>query len=85
MAERLEMAAVKKCNHTDAADDIDWCVFKMNCLCQRQFVKYYPTNLNCRLGVVVGQIVHLVELYLLSPVEICSSTCSVNKAGGKRL
>jgi len=32
-AERMEMAAVKEGNLTLAADDIDWCVSQIDCLC----------------------------------------------------
>ena len=32
-AERLEMAAVNEGNRTLVADDIDWCVAQIDCLC----------------------------------------------------
>jgi len=77
------MAAVMVGNHTHAADDIDWFVSQIDCLCQ--FVNYCPVILNCLQGVVGCQISHPDEPYLLSSVEILSLTCSVNKDGGKLL
>ena len=32
-AEHLEMATVQEGNHALAADDIDWCVYQIDCLC----------------------------------------------------
>ena len=84
-AECLEMAAVQEGNHTPAADDIDWCVHQVDCLCQGQFVNYYPMILNCCHRVVPRQIGHTVVPYLLSLVEILSSTSSVMKDGGNLL
>jgi len=78
-AECLEMAAVKEGNRTLAADDIDWCVSQIECLCEWHVVDYYPLILNCRHHVVVNQIGHLVERYSMSSVEILSLTCSVKQ------
>jgi len=61
-AERLEMAAVQAGNHTHAADDIDWFVSQIDCLCQWQFLNYLPMMiLNCLQGIVVCQIGHPEE------------------------
>jgi len=84
-AELLEMAAVKEGNHTHAGVDIDWRVSYIDCLCQWWFVNHYPRILNCRHGAVANQIGHPVEPDSLSSVEIPSSTCPVNKEGGKLL
>jgi len=82
-AEHWEMAAVKKGNHTHAAVDIEWFVSQIDCLCQ--FVNYVPMVLNCLHGFVACRIGHPVEPYLLSSMDIHSSTCSVNKDGGNPL
>ena len=84
-AEHLGMVAVQEGNHTIAADDIDWCVHQVDCLCPRWFLKYYVMILNCRHGVVARQIGHPVVPYLLSSVEIPSSTSSEMKDSGNRL
>jgi len=55
------MAAVKEGNHTLAADDIDWRVSQINCLCEWQVVNYNLVILNCRHWIVVSQIGHQVE------------------------
>jgi len=85
MAECLEIGAIKLGNHTHAANDIDWVVSILTCRCHWQFVNYFPMILNCLHGVVACQIGHPVEPYMLSSVHIRSSTCSVNKDGGKLL
>jgi len=84
-AERLEMAAVKAGNHTHVAVDINWIVSQIDSLCQWQFVNCFRMILNCLNGVDACQIGHLEEPYLLSSVEIRSSTWSVNKDGCKLL
>jgi len=84
-AERLEMAVVKEGSRTLAADDIDWCVSQIDCLCERHVVNFYLVILNCCHRVVASQIGHPVEPYSLSSVEILSSTCSLNKDSGKLL
>jgi hypothetical protein len=76
-AERRKIAAVTEDNCTLAADDTDWCVFQIDCLCEWHVVNFYAVSLYCRHRVVAGQIGHRVEPYLLSLVEIHSSTCSV--------
>jgi len=78
-AERLQMAAVKEGNCTIAADDIDWCVSQIDCLCDWHVVNFDPVILNCRHHVVASQIGHQVEPYSLSLVEILASTCSVKQ------
>ena len=78
-AERLEMAAVKEGNHTLVADDIDWCLSQIDCLCELHVVNFYPVILNCHHHVVVIQISHKVERYSLSLVEINLSTYSVEQ------
>jgi hypothetical protein len=75
-AVRLEMAAVKEGNRTLAADIIDWCVSHIHCLYVWHVVNFYPVIVNCRHHVVATQIGHQVEPYLMSLVEILSSTCS---------
>jgi len=84
-AEGLEMAAVKECNHTHAADDIDWPVAQINCHCQCPVRSHYPRSLNCHHDTVVSQLGYPVEPYSLCSVEVPSSTWSVNKDGGKLL
>ena len=84
-AEHLEMAAVKAGNHTPAADDIDWLVSQLDCLCQWQFLNDVPMCPDCLDGIVACEIGHVEEPYLLSSVEICSSTCSMNQQGRKPL
>ena len=84
-AERLEMAAVKESNHTHAADDNDWRVSQIDCLCWWQVVNHFRRIVDCCHGAVARQLAHSVEPYWLSFVEIPSSTCSVNKDGGKLL
>jgi hypothetical protein len=84
-AERLEMAAGKEGNHTPVAVDIDWCVSQIDCLSRWQVVYHYLVIRNCRLGTVASQLGHPVESYLLSLVEISSSTGSVNIDGGKQI
>jgi len=78
-AERLEMTAVKEGNCTLAADDIDWCVSQIDCLCELHVVNCYPVIVNCRHCIAAGQIGHQVEPYSLSSVEIPSLTCSVKQ------
>jgi hypothetical protein len=78
-AERLEMAAVKEGNHTLGADDIDWCVFQIDCLCEWHIVNFYLVILTCRRCVVASQIGHQMEPYSLSSVEILLSTWSVKQ------
>jgi hypothetical protein len=73
--EHLEMVAVKEGNWTHVADDIDWCVSQIDSLFQWHVVNYYPVILNCTYYIVTSQIGHQVEPYLLSVVEILSSTC----------
>lgn len=85
IVEWLELAAVKAGNHTQAADDIDWFAFYLDFLCMLQFICYLPMIPGCIYGIVVCQIAHLGRAYLLPSVENCSSTCSVNKVGGKPL
>ena len=58
--DHLAMAAVKEGNDTHMADDIDWRVSQIDCLCHWQFVNHYPRLLNCRHGAVVSQIGHPV-------------------------
>ena len=81
----LEMAAVKAGNHTHTADDINWYVSQINCLYQWQFMNYFQMILNRLHGIVPNHIALQVEPHWLSPVEIRSSTCSINKDGGKLL
>jgi len=64
-AEHLEMATVPERNHILAADNINRCVYQVDCLGQGQFVKYYLMILNCRYGVVRRQTGHLVQAYSL--------------------
>jgi hypothetical protein len=78
-AERLEMAAVKERHCTLAADDIDWCVSQIDCLCEWHVMNFYPVILNCRHRVVASQIGHEVEPYSRSSVEILASICSVKQ------
>jgi len=69
-AECLEIAAVKLRNHTLVADDIHWCVCQIQCLCQWQFLNYYPMIWNCYNECVARQISHPVEVDSLSSVKI---------------
>jgi hypothetical protein len=78
-AEHLEMAAVKKGNRTLAVDDIDWCVSQIDSLCKWHIVNLCPVILICCHRIVESQIGPKVELYLLSSVEILSSTCPVRQ------
>ena len=78
-AERLEMAAVKEGNRTIVADDIDWCVFQVDCLCEWDVMNFYLVILNYRHPIVASPKGHQVEPYSLSSVEILSSTCSVKQ------
>ena len=78
-AEHLEMAAVKEGNRTLAADEVDWCVSQIDCLCEWHVVNFYPVIVNCRLRFVPSQIGHQVEPYSLSSVEILPLTCSVKQ------
>ena len=82
---RLEIDALKAGNHTHPGHDTDWFVSPTDCLCQWHFVNYFPMILNCLQGIVVSQTGHPEEPYLLSLVEIYSSTCSASKVGGKLL
>jgi len=59
--EHLEMAPVKEGNHTHVADDINWHIPQIDCLCQWQFVNIYPRILNCHHGAVASQLGHPVE------------------------
>jgi hypothetical protein len=79
------MVAVKAGNNTHVAVDIEWIVSQMDCLCEWQFMNCFLMIQNCLYGVVACHIGHLDEPFQLSSVEICSSTCSVNKDGGKQL
>jgi hypothetical protein len=76
-AERLEMADVKEGNRTLVADDIDWCVSQIDCLCEWHLGNLYLVTLNCRHRVVASHIGDQVEPYSLASVEILSSRCSV--------
>jgi hypothetical protein len=78
-AEHLEMAAVKEDNRALGADDIDWCVSQIDCLCEWHIVNFYLVFLNCRCRVVASQIGHQLEPYSLPSVEILSSTWSVKQ------
>jgi len=71
------MAAVMEGNRTLEADDIDWCVSQMDCLCEWHVVNFYLVILNCCHCIDASQTGHQVEPYSLSSVEILSSTCSV--------
>ena len=51
-AERQEMATVKECKCTLVAEDIDYCVSQIDCLCEWLLVNVYLVNLNCRHRVV---------------------------------
>jgi len=73
------MAAVMEDNRTLAADDIDWCVSQIDCLCEWHVMNFYLVDLNCHHRVVASQIGHQVEPYSLSSVEILSSICSVKQ------
>jgi hypothetical protein len=84
-AEHLEMVAVEADNHTDVAVDIDWSVPRIDCLCEWHFVNCFQMILNCLHGIVACQMGHLDKPCSLSLVEIRSSTCFVNKDGGKLL
>jgi len=44
--ECLEMATVRVGNHTHAAGDIHWFLSQIHCLCQWQFMDYFPMILN---------------------------------------
>jgi hypothetical protein len=44
--EHIQMAAMEAVNHAHAADDIDWFLSQIHCLCQWQFVNYSPMILN---------------------------------------
>jgi hypothetical protein len=79
-AERREMAAVNEGNRTLAADDIDWCVSQIHCLCEWHVVNFYPVIPNHRHCVVGSQSAHQVVLYSQSSVEIISSTSSVKES-----
>jgi len=68
------MGAVNECDHTHAANDINWCVFRIDCQYQWRLMNYYLMNLNCHHGIVASQIGHQVEPYLLSSLEIHSWT-----------
>jgi hypothetical protein len=83
--EHLEIAAVKEGNHNHVVDDSDWYIPQIDCICQWQFVNHYPRILSCRHINVASQIGHLVTRYMLSLVEVPSSTSSVNTDGGKLL
>jgi hypothetical protein len=72
------MAAVKEGNRTLAAENIDWCVFQIDLLCEWHVVNVYPVILNCRQHIIASQIGHQVESYSLDPVAILSSTCCAN-------
>jgi len=72
------MPAVKEDKHTHMADDIVWCVFQIDSLCQWQFMTNYLMIINCHQAIVVSQIGHPVVSCSLSLVEIHSSTGSVN-------
>jgi len=61
--EHLEMAAVKEGNCNLAADDIDWCVSQIDCLCEWHIVNFHLVILNYRHSVVASQIGHQVEPY----------------------
>jgi len=78
-AERIEMAAVKQGNRTIVADNIEWCVPQIDCLCKWHVMNFCPVILNCHCCVVASQIGHQVEPYSLCLVEILSSTCSVEQ------
>jgi len=82
---RLEMAAVKAGNHTHVAVDMDWRVSQIDCLCRWQVIYHELVIPKCCHGAVASQICHLVAEYSLSLVAIFSSTCLVNKDGGKLL
>jgi hypothetical protein len=77
--ERLEMEAAKAGNYTPVVEKIDSWVGPIECLCSVYFQHGYLMFPHCHLGVVVGQTGHPVEPYLLSSVEIHSSTSYVNK------
>ena len=72
-----EMDAVKEGNHTLAADDIDQCVSRNDCLCLLQFVNHYPEILKCDHVVGVSQIGFPAEPHSMCSVEIHSLTCSL--------
>jgi len=42
VGEHLGMVAVKEGNHTQVADDIDWCVSQIDYLCLGHVDDYYP-------------------------------------------
>jgi hypothetical protein len=78
-AERREMAAVKEGNCTLAADDIDWCLSQIDCLCKWHVLNIYPVILNCHHHGVVSHIGYQMEPYSLSSVKILSLTYSVKQ------
>ena len=78
-AECLEMADVKEGNCTLGADDIDWCVSQIGCLCMWHVVNFHPVILNCHHRIDASQIGHQVEPYSLSSVEILSSTNTIQQ------
>jgi len=73
------MAGVKEANCTLAADDIDWCVSQIDCLCEWHVLNYYSVILNCLHRVIASKIGRQVDSYSHSLVEILSSTYSVKQ------
>jgi hypothetical protein len=55
-AKRLEMAAVNEGSHTQMADDIDWGVSHIDCLCKWHVVNCFPVIVTCRHSVVGSEI-----------------------------
>jgi hypothetical protein len=84
-AERMEMAAMKAGNSTLAADDIDWFVSKIECLCEWHILSFYPVILNCPHRIVASPICNEVKKYLLSSVEMLCRHSQLNKDCGKQL
>ena len=76
-AQSLEMATMKKGNHTLVGDDIEWCVSQIDCHCEWHVMNFYLVILKCHHCVVASQIGHQVEPYSLCSVEILLLTCSV--------
>jgi hypothetical protein len=57
------MAGVKEANCTLAADDIDWCVSQIDCLCEWHVLNYYPVILNCLHRVIASKMGRQVDSY----------------------
>jgi len=75
----LEMVSLKEGNHPVAADEIDWWVFQMDCLHSEHCGSIYLMIQHWHPGIAERQMGYPVEALFLLFVELCSSTCFVNK------